>query len=120
MRKKGRKLLKVRIEIEEEEEKNDDGVREDVNISKSEKKVKQIEGALFVPATPGSGLKKLLQEAEDKAEIMMNTPSIRIVERAGTKIMEEIGDSNPWKSEWSCQRMSCLPKQTYEGLSFKK
>ena len=48
---------------------------------------------------------------EDQAAVMMNTPSIRIVERAGTKIMEEIGDTNPWKSEWCCQRKTCLPCQ---------
>ena len=25
--------------------------------------------------------------------------------------MEEIGDNNPWKKEWSCPRKDCLPCQ---------
>ena len=54
---------------------------------------------MFVPATPGSALKKLLQKAEDEAGKLMNTPVVRIVERAGTKLMEEVGDTNPWKGE---------------------
>ena len=43
--------------------------------------------------------------------IMMNTPWVRIVERAGTKIMDEIGDTNLWKSEWCYQRKTYLPCQ---------
>ena len=51
---------------------------------------------------------------------MMNTPSIRVVERAGTKLMEEIGDTDPWRKEWCCQRMSCLPCQGQSILGAEK
>ena len=114
MRKKGKKLMKVDIEIEgedEEETKEEDRKLEAETGKDNGRMVKQIEGVLFVPATPESGLRKLLQEAKDKAAIMMNTPSIRIVERSGTKLMEEIGDTDPWRNEWCCQRKSCLPCQ---------
>ena len=40
---------------------------------------------------------------------MMNSPSVRVVERAGTKIEEEGGNNNPWKKEWTCPRKDCLP-----------
>ena len=53
----------------------------------------------------------MIQKAEDQAAIMMNTPTVRVVERAGTKIMDEIGDNNPWRKEWSCPRRDCLPCQ---------
>ena len=80
----------------------------------------EIEGVLFIPSTPGSGLRKLLQEAEDRAALMMNTPSVRIVERAGTKIMDEVGDTDPWRNEWCCQRKSCLPCQGQEILGAER
>ena len=76
-----------------------------------EGKIKEIEAVLFIPSIPDSELRKRIQKAEDQAARMMNTPTVRIVERAGTKIMEEIGDNNPWKKEWSCPRNDCLPCQ---------
>ena len=52
---------------------------------------------LFVPATHGSEMKKRIQAAEDQGAKLMNSPMVRVVERAGTKLIQEIGDNNPWK-----------------------
>ena len=41
----------------------------------------------------------------------MNSPTVRVVERSGTKIIEEVGNNNPWKKEWACPRADCLPCQ---------
>ena len=39
----------------------------------------------------------------------MNSPTIRVVERAGTKLIDKVGSNNPWKKDWSCPRKTCLP-----------
>ena len=70
-----------------------------------------MEAVLFVPATPGSELRKLIQKAEDQASKLMNLPTVRVVERAGTKIMQKVGDKNPLKMEWCCPRKTYLPFQ---------
>ena len=84
------------------------------------RKIKEIEAVLFIPDTPESILKKLLQKAEDDAARLMNTPTVRVVERAGTKIIQEIGDNNPWKKEWCCPRKTCLPCQGQAILEAEK
>ena len=71
--------------------------------------IKEIEAVLFIPATPGSEMRKLLQSAEDQGAKLMSSPSIRVVERAGTKLINEVGSNNPWKKEWMCPRKNCLP-----------
>ena len=78
---------------------------------KRDKRIKEIEAVLFIPATPGSEMRKLLQSTEDQAAKLMNSPSIRVVERAGTKLIDEVGNNNPWKKEWTCPRKTCLPCQ---------
>ena len=85
-------------------------------------KVKEVEAVLFIPSTPDSELRKRIQKAEDVAAKMMNTPTIRVVERAGTKTMEDVGDNNPWKKEWSCPRIDCLLAKAnpYSGQKRKK
>ena len=50
----------------------------------------------------------------------MNTPVVRVVEKAGTKLMEEVGDTNPWKKEWCCPRKTCLPCQGQAILGAEK
>ena len=72
-------------------------------------KIKEVEAVLFVPSMPNSDLRKMIQKAEDQAARLMNSPSIRVVERSGTKIMEKVGGNNHWKKEWACLRKDCLP-----------
>ena len=73
------------------------------------KEIKEIEAILFVPATPGSEMRKLIQAAEDQGAKLMNSPTIRVVERARTKLIQEIGNNNPWRKGRSCPRKTCLP-----------
>ena len=79
-----------------------------------------MEAVLFVPATPGSELRKLIQKAEDQASKLMNSPTVRVVERARTKIMQEVGDNNPWKKEWCCPRKTYPPCQGQALLGAEK
>ena len=70
-------------------------VKEIGSIATKEKRIKEIEAVLFVPASPGSEMKKLLQTAEDQAAKLMNSPTVRVVERAGVKLIQEVGNNNP-------------------------
>ena len=68
-----RKPLNVRVEGEAQEE---DGIqetnsqedRETSGEGEMERKLKEVEAVLFVPATPGSELRKLIQKAEDRRQ----------------------------------------------------
>ena len=110
-----RNQVQVEIDLPREENKEENRKEEDSTegLNKKEVKVKEVEAVLFVPSTPNSTLRKMVQKAKDQAARMMNSPSIRVVERSGTKLIEEIGDNNPWKKEWTCPRKDCLP---CEGL----
>ena len=50
----------------------------------------------------------------------MNTTVVRMVERSGTKLIQEVGDTNPWRREWCCPRKSCLPCQGQAILEVEK
>ena len=63
---------------------------------------------IFVPATPGSQLKTLLQNQDNLITQAMNYLQVRFVERAGMTVMEELGRNNPWASEWYCPGKDCL------------
>ena len=76
-----RKPLNVRVEGEahEEEELQETNSREEKVTSREgekERKHKEVEAVLFVPATPGSELRKLIQKAEDQASKLMNSPTV--------------------------------------------
>ena len=66
---------------------------------------------IFIPATPGSGLKERLQKQDNIICQASNCPQVRFVERAGTTLMEELGNNNPWANDWFCPRQDCLPCQ---------
>ena len=55
-----------------------------------------VETVVFVPYTPDSGLKKLLQKADDDLSATLNRPRIRFVERGGTEVTRDVGKPNPW------------------------
>ena len=71
--------------------------------------IKEIETVVFLPATPGSRLKKDLQEADEILCKTTNSPTVRFVERGGPTLMELVGKSNPWSREWFCPRKNCVP-----------
>ena len=73
--------------------------------------VKQIETVVFIPATPASGLKNILQKQDDTICLATNCPQVRFVERACVTVMEELGRSNPWAKEWCYNRKDCAPFQ---------
>ena len=77
--------IKVNLPREESREENRENREKEGNSTGKEAKVKEVEAVLFIPSTPDSTLRKMLQKAEDQAARMMNSPSIRVVERSGTK-----------------------------------
>ena len=56
--------------------------------------VKLVETVVFVPTTPNSGLRKILQKADDQLCLSVNSPSVRFVERGGPTLMETVGRNN--------------------------
>ena len=66
-----------------------------------------VETVVFVPYTPDSGLKNLLQKADDELSATLNRPRVRFVERGGTQIARDVGKPNPWASEFYCTRDDC-------------
>ena len=66
------------------------------------KMIKNIETVVFIPATPGSQLRKKLQEADDLITKATNCPPARFVERGGPTIVDTVGRTNPMAGEWYC------------------
>ena len=60
------------------------------------------ESVIFVPATPGSKLRKKMEE-----EIRKRSFKIRIVEKAGVSLKRKLQRSNPFKKK-KCDRENCL------------
>ena len=73
------------------------------------------ESVLFVPHTPGGALKKLVQEAEILANGGSNKIGlIRVVERVGNKISDQISNKAPWSNK-HCGRVACNTCATQPG-----
>ena len=83
-----------REEIETKNEKADDGVKE-------------IEGVIFVPFTPGSKLRESLQRQDEMLAEALNVPSMRFIEKAGTIVIQDVGQSDPWAVDQFCPRTNC-------------
>ena len=75
---------------------------------------KKIESILFCPFTPFPELRNKLQEEEDKINGQRATCRVKVIERAGPKIGEILGNKTPWIKE-SCGRPNCKPCQTKPG-----
>ena len=56
-------------------------------------------------------MKGRLQRQDNTICQASNFPQVRFVERAGTTLMEELGNNNPWANDWFCPRQDCLPCQ---------
>ena len=50
-----------------------------------------IETVTFIPYTPDSALKLLLQKADDNLSVTLNRPKIRFVERGGNQVVRNGG-----------------------------
>ena len=62
---------------------------------------------LFVPHTPKGELAKMIQSAEDVFSKLHNIPRIKVVERGGCKLLDQLGSKDPWAPS-SCGETSCL------------
>ena len=98
-------------EMEERETENDKGDGRSARSQETSRMVKETETVIFIPSTPGSQLKNILQKQDSIITTAMGSPRARFVERAGVTIMEELGSNNPWSTEWYCPRKDCLPCQ---------
>ena len=70
--------------------------------------MKVTECVVFVPATPGSKLRDILQRKDDELSEMLGIPGLKFVEKGGRMILDRIGLNDPWKTETFCQRTDCL------------
>lgn len=57
--------------------------------------IKKIETVVFVPTSPGSQLKKQLQEADNIVFQNVNSPSVKFVETVGPTVIVLVGRNNP-------------------------
>ena len=85
---------------------------------KEEKKEKKVKAVLFVPYTCHSGLAKKLREAEEKLADLTGY-KLKIVERAGTKLVDLLTKSNPWQGA-DCLRGSCMLCESKEKTGKNK
>jgi hypothetical protein len=60
------------------------------------------DSVIFVPATPGSNLRKKMEE-----KIRKSSFKIRVVEKAGVSLKRKLQRSNPFKKK-TCDRQNCL------------
>ena len=73
----------------------------------------QPETVLFIPNTPDSQLKKILQAAE----AILNKFSfgrVKVVETLGPKLNQQLSNTSPWKKD-PCGRDNCAPCRTKPG-----
>ena len=61
---------------------------------------------MFIPYTPDGTLAKNMKENEEKLEKLTGT-KLKIVERTGSKLVDQITKSNSWQG-MDCQRENCL------------
>ena len=59
-------------------------------------------------------MKKLMQTVEDSAIGRAHTGRIRVLERLGTSVKDDISNPTPWKST-HCGRTTCRPCRAVEG-----
>ena len=91
-----------------------EGKRQDLQEGSSQekpgnKKAKTIvvETVAFIPYTPDSVLKLLLQKVDDDLSATFNRPKVRFVERGGNQIVKDVGRPNPWSSDFYFKRDEC-------------
>ena len=58
----------------------------------------------FIPLTPESGLKKLLQDGE---ETLPGKTKVKYVEKSGRSLRDSLVSTDPWSSH--CGRSNCFP-----------
>ena len=76
------------------------------NRKEENEKVTEIRGVLFVPHTNMSELSKRIRKKLNDME-NISCLRIKVVERAGEKLVDALHKSNPWE-ETNCHRDDCL------------
>ena len=90
------------------------------NTTGRENKVTVIEAVAFIPFTPGSELRRRLQEADDLLTQSIGRPRMRFVERGGVEIVKEVVRPNPWAKETYCPRKTCVMCETRLKIEAEK
>ena len=122
--KEKKKEVERRYEMEKRRDEKRNEKRESKDEERSEGKNEREDKAkgkeeygtvLFVPYTPRSELAKRMQKEENKFAKLHKTKKMKIVKRAGVKLISLIGGS-PWKNK-RCGREKCFACETYrEGI----
>ena len=74
----------------------------------------EVEGVLYVPYTAQGMLKRSIQKAEDCLLKNSRVGRVRILERLGPKLAEQLCNPTPWTGQ-HCGREGCYPCKTKEG-----
>ena len=74
--------------------------------SKVKQKAQEPVTVLFVPRTPNGGLVKAMKEAEQELRNVCRT-HWKIVEEAGTKLIMQLHQSDPWKDR-ECRHLATV------------
>ena len=74
----------------------------------------QVEGVLYVPYTPNGELRRTLQKTEDNLLKNSRVGRVRVIERLGGKLCDQLCNPTPWKNQ-HCGRQNCFPCRTKEG-----
>ena len=91
---------------EEEEEEPRYWKKTRTNKGEERRTATKTVAVMFVPCTRGGELAKRLREAEEEKGRLTGY-KIKMVERAGTKIIDMLHKNNPWQGE-DCGRPGCL------------
>ena len=66
------------------------------------------ESVFFVPHTPHGVLRKEIQEAENLVNAGNKVTKVKVVERNGMKIADQLCNRTPWRNE-ECNNQECIP-----------
>ena len=65
------------------------------------------ESVIFVPHTPNSDLKRIIQEADREMTKVMKFGQNKVVERLGSNLGKSLCNRAPWRKE-ECTRSKCV------------
>ena len=92
---------RIRIELREQEQQPTENMN-----TKNEMHKEHVKAVMFVPYTVGSILAKKMRDAENTLQEMTGY-RLKIVERAGTKLVDVLTKADPWQGQ-ECGRDKCL------------
>ena len=85
----------------------------------------KVESVIFVPCTVRGVLQKMLQKKDDEFARVHGLPRIRFIERGGSKILDVLGERDPWGRSpcqrldcWSCRHKASAGQCSHEGVVY--